>query len=125
MSVERTRLQFRIADRLQDERAEGEALLQLLVTTPDGDVRTDVAWASPERRSKLKTTDGPLAPEICVEVVPSEAEGAAPDLRETLFDAGAQEVWICDPSGAVRFFGPEGERETSDFVPGFPSHVAS
>ena len=44
--------------------------------------------------------------------------------KTTLYLAkGAQEVWICDPEGHLRFFGHEGEVEGSRLAPDFPRHV--
>ncbi len=120
MNAHHARLRFRIADRLLDELGYGEALMQLSVTTPKGDVQTDVAWASPDRREALKTTDGILAPEICVKIVSSDDEHSTSQLRDQFFESEAEEVWICDSDGHVQFFGPDGERNRSERVPGFP-----
>jgi Uma2 family endonuclease len=73
----------------------------------------------------MKETGDPptLAPEICVEVM-SDAN-TMDEMREkrALYrEAGADEVWIVDQDGQVRFFGEE-EKERSDLMPDFPSHV--
>ena len=38
---------------------------------------------------------------------------------------GAQEVWLSDLNGRVRFFGPKGQRERSEIAPDFPSQLES
>jgi hypothetical protein len=40
------------------------------------------------------------------------------------FDAGAREVWLCDQSGAMKFFGPSASPLTgSELLPQFPKQV--
>ena len=36
---------------------------------------------------------------------------------------GAQEVWICEADGTLRWFGHEGERTVSALVPNAPTSV--
>jgi len=112
----------KLLDRLLPD---GEAFPEYPVATAEGVKQVDVIWASTERqREMVKTGDPPtLAPEICVEVL-SEAntEDEMHEKRRLYRDAGAEEVWIVDREGAVRFFGEE-ERDQSAFSPEFPSHV--
>jgi Uma2 family endonuclease len=63
-----------------------------------------------------------LAPEICVEVL-SESNTAEEmeEKRAVYFDAGADEVWLVDLDGQVRFFG-EAEMEESVLAPGMPKN---
>jgi Uma2 family endonuclease len=45
------------------------------------------------------------APEICVEVLsPGNTEIEMREKMTLYFDAGAEEVWLCDTSGNMRFF---------------------
>lgn len=63
------------------------------------------------------------APELCVEVMSETNTPAEMTEKRRLYrEAGAEEVWIVDREGAVRFFGEEGQ-DQSALSPAFPSHV--
>jgi Uma2 family endonuclease len=103
----------------------GEAFPEAPVETSDGVKVPDVVWMSAEfaaehgSESPLKT-----APEICVEVRSPSNAWAEMEEKVTLYLArGAQEVWICEADGRLRFFGHEGERERSALVPDAPAAV--
>jgi Uma2 family endonuclease len=86
----------------------------------------DVAWltdsqlAVAEEMSILLT-----APAICVEVIsPRNREAEMLEKMALYFDAGASEVWLCEESGAMRFFVAEDQPgNASVLMPGFPSMV--
>jgi Uma2 family endonuclease len=103
----------------------GEAFQELAIATSGGTKQADVVWASDDRLVEMKQTGDPttLAPEICVEVM-SDANTMHEmhEKRELYRKAGADEVWIVDQDGQVRFFGEE-EQEHSDLVPDFPIRV--
>jgi len=86
----------------------GRVLTECPISTADGVKAADVAWASPECMRELDDrVCFPHAPEICVEVLSSGNTDT--EIREKMalyFDAGAKEVWLCDKSGEVKFFGP-------------------
>jgi Uma2 family endonuclease len=64
-----------------------------------------------------------LAPEICVEVLgEANTEDEMQEKRHLYRDVGADEVWVVDQEGHVRFFGEE-EREHSLLAPDFPAQV--
>ena len=64
------------------------------------------------------------APEICVEVQsPSNAWAEMEEKVTPYLAKGAQEVWICEPDGRLRWFGHEGERTASALVPDAPAAV--
>ena len=68
----------------------------------------------------------PTAPEICVEVLsPSNTEAEIQEKRALYFDAGAAEVWICDESGTMSFFGLHNSKamKASQLCPKFPKRV--
>jgi Uma2 family endonuclease len=66
----------------------------------------------------------PIAPEICVEVrSPSNTDAEMDAKRALYFEAGAEEVWICDEDGAMRFYDADGEMDASHRAPAFPAHV--
>src|SRR6267154_2499363 len=84
----------------------GRVLTECPVSTADGVKAADVAWASPERMRELGNRSCFLrAPEICVEVLsPGNTETEIEEKMALYFDAGAQEVWVCASSGAMKFF---------------------
>jgi hypothetical protein len=46
------------------------------------------------------------------------------EAKVTLYLAkGAQEVWICEPDGRLRWFGHEGERGASSMIPEAPARI--
>ena len=86
----------------------------------------DVAWFSPERDAACGDAfDSIIAPEICVEVrSPSNSAREMREKRQDYFEAGTLECWFCDLTGAMRFYGPEGEMERSRLCPEFPKQVS-
>ena len=85
----------------------------------------DVAWFSLERDAACGNEFAAIvAPEICIEVrSPSNSRREMEAKREDYFEAGTLECWFCDLSGAMRFYGPEGELEQSRLCPEFPKQV--
>jgi Uma2 family endonuclease len=117
---------FRIA-KLMERHAEGGASsVEVPISTSDGVRVADVAWltdsqlAAAEEMSVLLT-----APAICVEVIsPRNRESEMLEKMALYFDAGASEVWLCEESGAIRFFlAAERPGNASVIIPGFPSMV--
>jgi hypothetical protein len=45
------------------------------------------------------------------------------DNRRLYFQAGANEFWLCDEFGDMRFFSTRGEMEKSGLFPEFPRHI--
>lgn len=117
--------QPKIARLLEDHLPEGQAATECPVKTSKGTKGVDVVWFSSERREKVgDQTQSPIAPEICVEILSSSNTSAEMDEKKTLyFEAGAEEVWLCDEDGRMRFFGRDGERKASARAPEFPEHV--
>lgn len=106
---------------------EGRVLTECPISTADGVKAADVAWASPECMKQLgeKACFAP-APEICVEVIsPSNTDAEIQEKMALYFDAGAQEVWLCSPSGSMRFFASGRPRPlaASKLCPAFPKQV--
>lgn len=114
-----------IQKKLDELFSDGEAFQELAIATSGGTKQADVVWASDDRIAEMKQTGDPttLAPEICVEVM-SDANtmDEMHEKRDLYLEAGADEVWIVDPDGEVRFFREE-ETERSDLLPEFPSQV--
>jgi Uma2 family endonuclease len=104
----------------------GRSLTECPISTADGVRAADVAWASPERMAELGNRSCfPHAPEICVEVLsPGNSAAEIGEKRALYFDAGALEVWLCDPRGRMTFCAPGGvELAASKLCPGFPAQV--
>ena len=105
----------------------GRSLTKCPISTADGIRAADVAWASHERMREVgNRACFPHAPEICVEVMPpGNSQFGIADQAALYFDAGAQEVWICSPTGAVKFMEPGQSRSLrhSRLCPKFPRQI--
>ncbi len=103
----------------------GEATIECAIQTADNVKVADVAWASDERADIiLEEVSASIAPEICVEVRSDSNTNAEMEFKKKLyFEAGAQEVWICDRLGNLTFFNQEQQLETSKLVPDFPLQI--
>ncbi len=66
----------------------------------------------------------PIAPEICIEVQSrSNSPAEMIEKRALCLEAGAQEVWVCNEAGELRFFDVSGELDRSILVPDFPLKI--
>jgi Uma2 family endonuclease len=104
------------------------ASVEIAVLTQDGIKGIDVGWISANRVKRgLKDDVLTIAPEICVEVVsPGNTRQEMESMRELYFAAGAEEVWFCDPKGALHFFlkGNEASAaKASALCPSMPKRV--
>ena len=107
----------------------GKALPECPVSTNGGVRGIDVVWISDERKSRaVRDNVLVIAPEICVEVLsPGNTRAEIDEKRSLLFEAGADEVWLCDLTGRMFFFGKEGPTEAmpaSLLYPQFPREIA-
>lgn len=120
-------LQSEIAYLLRSLQPFGRVLTECPISTADGVRAADVAWASPERMAELGNgACFPRAPELCVEVrSPANADAEMQEKAALYFDAGAEEVWLCATSGAMKFLARRGARplKTSRLCPEFPKQV--
>jgi Uma2 family endonuclease len=104
----------------------GRVLTECPISTADGVRAADVAWASPETMRELgNRACFPRSPELCVEVLSPANTGAEITEKVALyFDAGAREVWLCDPAGRVKFLAGVGEEVAqSALCPTFPRQI--
>ncbi len=118
-------VQIKIGSRLTYSKSGGETISECSVETPDGVKVADVAWASSEflaiHGDQIAYT---AAPELCVEICsPSNSGAEMAEKKALYFQQGAQEVWIADLKGWVKFFDPNGEIERSRLFPEFPKQV--
>ncbi len=99
-------LQSTIGGVLHQFMGNGKASVECPISTSDGVKVADLAWISKARLAKIggqAALKG--APEICVEVVsPANTQGEIDEKKRLYFEAGAQEVWICDRKGKMFFF---------------------
>lgn len=103
----------------------GKTLPECAIATPKGTKVADVVWVSPQRFKQIKEQiECSVAPEICVEII--SASNSAIEMQEKralYFGAGAEEVWICDENGQMRFYSPEGKLAQSSRAAEFPAQI--
>jgi Uma2 family endonuclease len=119
------RRQAQITVLLNQNMKGGEVLTECPISTADGVRTADVAWASPECINELgNRVCFARAPEICVEVLsPGNSDAEIQEKTALYFDAGAKEVWLCENSGAMKFFVSTGSVTASKLCPDFPAQV--
>ena len=117
--------QFEIG-RLLHQHHGGKVVTECPVNTPDGVKAVDVGWFSLERFTAAFDCRCFLrAPEICVEVIsPANIRAEMLEILALYFAAGAEECWICEEDGRMRFFAtPENEVPASVACPDFPAMI--
>lgn len=119
-------LQEEIQNLLRTHAPEGRQPPEFAIATDRGVKVPDVIWSSPDRWDEMAETGDPtaLAPEICIEVTSSaNTEEEIQEKRSLYLEAGADEAWIVDQEGDVRFFDAGGEMDASAIVPTFPGQL--
>ena len=103
----------------------GRVVSECAIRTSGGTKVADVGWYTVGRWDKVKEAfDSPIAPQICVEVVsPTNTAEELSEKVQLYFDAGAEEVWLCEEEGDMQFFTPEGQQSTSVRMPAFPAKI--
>ncbi len=106
----------------------GTAIAECPVATTGGVKVADAAWISDERLKQAGNRKCfSTAPEICVEVIsPCNTRAEIAEKRRLYFDAGAEELWVCDKNGALHFFlkaAPDTEHVASLLCPDMPDTV--
>ena len=121
------KLQSRIAYLLQPQMPDGITVTECAIETVENVKVPDVAWTSYERYDSATAPDDfytDTAPEICVEIVlPSNAPAEQMYKGELYLQAGAEEFWLGDELGGVRFFETKGPMERSKPCPDFPQTI--
>ena len=112
----------RLLDRLL---ADGEAIPECSIETADGVKVADVAWASADFLRRYGVVNPyPEAPEIIVEILsPSNTLAEMEEKKELYFARGAQEVWLCEEDGLMRFYNNHARLEASALAPDFPARL--
>jgi Uma2 family endonuclease len=115
------RLQMAIGAELARQLAGGIVISECSILTRIGIRVPDVVWGSAQfMKDYGEITPYVHAPEICVEIVsPSNVQAEIDEKRAAYFAVGAREVWLVSEDGALRYFGPQGEKPASDF----PVHI--
>jgi Uma2 family endonuclease len=120
-------LQIHIGSLLRSQMNRGQVMSECPVSTSDGVKAIDVAWISRERSLQIHDVTCLLtAPEICVEIIsPGNTSREIHEKRALYFEAGAEEVWICDQTGSIQFYlhGHPETQTNSQICPSFPSKI--
>ena len=84
----------------------GRSLPECPISTLDGIKVADVGWYSESRFEQVANQNVfEIAPEICIEVLsPSNSELEMRAKRHLYFEAGAEEVWLCEVNGPICFY---------------------
>lgn len=118
-------LQMAIAMLLAEQKDDGHTFNECSVETSKGVKVADVIWGSSAFFEKHKlNTPYSVAPELCIEIVsPSNSPNEMIEKRDLYLAMGAREVWVCQESGSVTFFGDQGEQSTSELFPSFSEFI--
>jgi Uma2 family endonuclease len=103
----------------------GKSLPECAIATRKGTKVADVAWVSNDRFQKIRgDAECSIAPEICIEITSSSnSHKEMTEKRALYFEAGAEEVWICNEDGRVSFYDRNGLLDVSKLVENFPSKI--
>ena len=103
----------------------GKVFPECAIYTVKGTKVADVVWVSDERLQQIKyETECSIAPEICIEVLSdSNTEQEMMMKKQLYFQQQAQEFWLCDQQGNMRFFNTKSELLHSELVPQFPNSI--
>jgi len=102
-----SRLQKALLNLLDCHAPDGESFPKYALATSQGIKVADVVWRSPDRAAAMHDTGDPsaLAPEICVEVLSESNTVEEMGEKHVLYrETGAEEVWIVEHDGRIRFF---------------------
>lgn len=103
----------------------GEVITECPIQTADNVKVADVAWASDARADRiLDEVSASVAPEICIEILSESNTAEEMEFKRNLyFQAGAEEVWVCDRQGQMSFYRAKKLLDRSKLVPPFPQHI--
>ena len=118
-------LQAEIQNLLRSHCNVGFAFPECSIQTARGVKVADVAWGRDAFFHRNGTANPyPEAPEIVVEVAsPSNSLAKLEEKTELYFERNAQEVWLCDENGRMRFISKHAELECSTLAPAFPQRA--
>lgn len=120
-----SRLQKALLNLLDCHAPDGESFPAYALATSQGIKVPDAVWMSPDRAPAMHHAGDPStqATEICVEVL-SESNRVDERTEKCVLcrETGAEEVWMVEHDGRIRFFGEE-EIEQSEIAPACPARV--
>ncbi len=104
----------------------GQPLAECPISTIAGVKVADVGWYSPARFAQVENQIAfEIAPEICVEVCsPCNTDSEMQVKRQLYFEAGAEEVWLCELDGTMNFYltnAPDTTQAQFSRCPSFPT----
>ncbi len=125
MKVLHSLLQGEIQRLLARLTSTGKVFPECAIFTPKGTKVADVVWVSEQRLQIIKyETECSIAPEICIEVLSdSNTEQEMLAKKQLYFAQQAEEFWLCDQQGGMRFFKPDMELLHSEKFPEFPKCI--
>jgi len=105
--------------------SDGKAVPEFPIETDEGTKVVDVAWLTNEQANLVKEDiSSSIAPKICVEVIsPSNTSQEMMNKKKLYFDRGAEEFWLCDKNGDIKFYGKIAELKKSQLAPDFPKSI--
>lgn len=101
---------------------QGQAMTESALITSSGVKVPDVTWASIDQaRAALAAEIFESAPRVCIEVLSPSNDPEEIEAKISLyFETGAEEVWICDNEGRMRFLDAAGTLASSRLLLDFP-----
>jgi Uma2 family endonuclease len=117
--------QGEIESRLRKLTSAGRAFPECAIATDKGTKVADVVWVSDERLDIIiNEVECSIAPEIYIEIFSSSnTEKEIQEKKVLYFNRGAEEFWLCNEKGSIRFFDKNGPVSSSDLVPKFPHQI--
>lgn len=119
-------LQGKIEHLLRQHRITGEVFPECAIHTKKGTKVADVVWVSGERYTRIKDeVECSVSPEICIEIMSGcNTQKEMEEKRLLYFRQGAQECWLCDEAGVLKFFDATGQLDASVLIPEFPPKIS-
>ena len=103
----------------------GFAFPECAIQTSDNVKVADVVWCSEARFNQIEEDfAASIAPEICVEIISASNTLKEMEEKKDLYlEAQAEEVWLCDSEGNIKFYDRQGKLQQSLLVSQFPQRV--
>ena len=104
----------------------GDLIAECSIETIKGIKVADVAWTSDAFLTRHKyQTPYSVAPELCVEIVSlSNSRSEILEKVDLYLSKGANEVWVCDERGTLKFYSHSGRLPKSKMLRKFPGKIS-
>ena len=121
-SVKHVLFQGKIIGLLNALGVEGLVVPEFPVATSDGVKVADVALLTADQVALVgEHITSSIAPLLCIEILsPSHTLAEMEHKKELYFTQGAEEFWLCDAEGVMRFYDDQGQLAHSKLVMDFP-----